>query len=347
MPTFVELPGAVVGEGAAPRHYGNPILEQRALDAGARVLLERDVVRLAGPDRRAWLDSITSQSIATLERGVSTETLVLSPSGRIEHALRLVDDGTALWAIVAAGTGDDLAAWLTRMRFWNDVEIDVPSVAVVGWTPGADLDGVTWTDPWPAVLEGGVRYGSGDDAGPWDWHETIVEGELDAAATPVAGLDALEARRIAAGRPTIAEVDASTIPHELDWLATAVHLTKGCYRGQETVAKVHNLGSPPRRLTLLHLDGSESQLPVAGDAVHEGDREVGRVTVAAMHAELGPIALAVLKRSVAPDATLVVPTGDPVVRVAAAQQVLVPPEAGHANPRPRIPRLGAVRRPSA
>ena len=175
-------------------------------------------------------------------------------------------------------------------------------------------------------------------------------GEL--AGLPAAGTLALEALRIAAWRPRAAtELDATTIPHELDWLRSAVHLSKGCYRGQETVAKVHNLGHPPRRLVLLHLDGSDAVLPAPGDSVKLGGATdaapdappVGRVTASALHFELGPIALAVIKRSADPAAELRVVTADGV-ELAAAQEVIVPTDAGAEADVPRIPRLGAVRR---
>ena len=75
----------------------------------------------------------------------------------------------------------------------------------------------------------------------------------------LAGTWAYEALRIAAGRPRLGlDTDHRTIPHELGWIETAVHLSKGCYRGQETVARVHNLGHPPRRLVRLHLDGART-----------------------------------------------------------------------------------------
>jgi folate-binding Fe-S cluster repair protein YgfZ len=119
-----------------------------------------------------------------------------------------------------------------------------------------------------------------------------------------------------------------------------VHLTKGCYRGQETVAKVHNLGHPPRRLVLLNLDGSEGVLPKHGDVVLAGDTEVGQVTSAALHYELGPIALAVIKRSTDPEIDLVVNSDDSLI--AAAQEVIVPPSAGAEADIPRIPRLRAT-----
>jgi folate-binding protein YgfZ len=153
------------------------------------------------------------------------------------------------------------------------------------------------------------------------WLEVLVPRDLLEAAVadvPLAGSWASEALRVAAWRPRLGhESDHRTIPHEVDWLRAAVHLSKGCYRGQETVARVHNLGRPPRRLVFLHLDGSEHTLPDAGTAVLHGDRQVGVVTTSARHHELGPIALALVKRSV--------PLDEPLVAggLAAAQEVVV------------------------
>jgi folate-binding protein YgfZ len=207
---------------------------------------------------------------------------------------------------------------------------------------------LTWHDPWATVVAGGHQYAttSAHPGEGWTYSETLVERSRleELLALPAAGTLALEALRIAAWRPRAAtEVDATTIPHELDWLRSAVHLTKGCYRGQETVAKVHNLGHPPRRLVLLHLDGSDGVLPATGDAVSNADTVVGRVTAAALHHELGPIALAVVKRSVDPGATLTVETADGTI-VTAAQEVVVPPDAGAEADIPKLPRLGAVKR---
>ena len=167
-----------------------------------------------------------------------------------------------------------------------------------------------------------------------------------------AGLLALEALRIAAWRPRRArEVDEKSIPHELDWLRTAVHLSKGCYRGQETVAKVHNLGHPPRRLVMLHLDGSEGVLPAPGDPVQadrsrpEGEAErvnVGTITSSAIHYELGPIALAVIKRTIPATSTLYVESEG--ISISASQEIIVPQSAGSVADIPRLPRLG-VRTP--
>jgi folate-binding protein YgfZ len=344
--------------GDPPQHYGNPIGEQRALAAGEAIveLSDRDVLTVTGPDRLSWLDSLTSQSIARLAPGESAETLLLDPSGRVEYAIRVLDDGETAWLLLDAGSGDGLLAFLDGMRFMLRVEVadrsaEFATIGSLGATvPAAESNGIplVWHDPWRAVVAGGHQYAlpAQHPGADWGYSETLLErarlAELD--ALPAAGTLALEALRIAAWRPRAAtEVDATTIPHELDWLRSAVALSKGCYRGQETVAKVHNLGHPPRRLVLLHLDGSDGVLPAAGDPVANGDTVVGRVTAAALHHELGPIALAVVKRSADPAATLTVTSSDGTA-IAAAQEVVVPPDAGAEADVPRLPRLGGVTR---
>ncbi len=144
-----------------------------------------------------------------------------------------------------------------------------------------------------------------------------------------AGTWAAEAMRIAAGLPRVfLDTDERTMPNELanpdgDALGPAVHLNKGCYPGQEAVARTFNMGRPPRRLTLLHLDGSAEQLPPVGADVTTVDGEVvGRMGTSERHFEWGPIGLALLKRTVDVEAPLAVDG------IAAAQQVLVDPEVG-------------------
>jgi folate-binding protein YgfZ len=145
-----------------------------------------------------------------------------------------------------------------------------------------------------------------------------------AAAYPVAGLWAFEAARIAAHipRPGL-DSDHKTLPHEIGLIDDAVHLNKGCYRGQETVARIQNVGHPPRRLVFLHLDGSVDRLPAHGAPITTEDgTQVGFVGSAARHYELGPIGLGLIKRTVPTDAALLADG------VAAAQEVIVSPDAG-------------------
>ena len=367
---FVSLPGAVSGEGAdagVPAHYGNPFVEQRQLAEGRAIvdLSHRAVLSVAGPDRLTWIDSVTSQSVRGLAAGDSAETLLLDANGRLEYAVKLIDDGATLWMLIDADDAPGLLAWLRSMRFMLRVEpadrtAEFATVGAIGDSrvAAAAPNGVrlVWNDPWQRVATGGWQYASDDDhpAHDWRWTESLVErASLDVvlatwleAGGAVAGSLAAEALRIAAWRPrAAAEVDERTIPHELDWLRTAVHLSKGCYRGQETVAKVHNLGHPPRRLVMLHLDGSEGALPDAGAEVLLAGVGIGRITSSARHFELGPIALAVIRRTTDESADLTVRAGDTLV--AAGQQVIVPASAGAVADVPRLPRLGAVSRSDA
>ncbi|GAB3137563.1 CAF17-like 4Fe-4S cluster assembly/insertion protein YgfZ [Marisediminicola antarctica] len=359
---FLGLPGAVAATGAdagVAAHYGDPFREQRALARGEAVvdLSHRAVISVSGSDRLSWIDSITSQAVKGMRPGDSSETLLLDQHGHLEYAVGLLDDGETLWMLLEASEAPGLLDWLTRMRFMLRVEPADRSAefAVIGAVGDAGLPAAApagvpliWRDPWSAVAPGGHQYAAADGhpAADWHWTQTIVPrsalAEI-AATRPAAGILAAEALRIAAWRPRAAtEVDERSIPHELDWLRSAVHLTKGCYRGQETVAKVHNLGHPPRRLVMLHLDGSDAVLPHPGDEVMLKDKCVGKITSSAIHFELGPIALAVVKRSADPASTLTVATDD--TTVAAAQEIIVPPDAGATAGVPRIPRLGAVRR---
>lgn len=300
---LLDLPGAVAGDGidaGVAAHYGSLYGEQRALAAGEGFvdLSHRDVLQISGPDRLTWLHSLTSQRFEGLAPGSWTRALVLSPQGHVEHAFDGVDDGETFTAHTEPGRAGALIDFLERMKFMTRVEIaDLTRELAVAWRP----------------VDGG-RF----DLVPRDQLTSYAE-----AAGPAAGLWAYEALRIERGEPRFGiDTDERTIPNEVG--LSGVHLDKGCYRGQETVARVHNLGRPPRRLTLLHLDGSENRLPEAGtDVTVAGqDKVIGRVGSSARHHELGPIAFALLKRNVPVDAAL------DVAGLPAAQEVVVDPEVG-------------------
>jgi tRNA-modifying protein YgfZ len=340
---LLSRPGAVEAGGldsGVAAHYGEPLREQRALAAGTAVvdLSHRGVVTVTGPDRLSWLNTLSSQQVTNLPAGRSSELLLLSVQGRIEFDARVVDDGGTAWLVVEAAEAEPLAEWLNRMRFMLRVEVADVSAdwAVVGSTKPVDewSGRVVWEDPWPHVAPGGYAYSLvGEDAHPGlerPWFEYLIPAaELESAVgdRPLAGVLAAEALRIVAWRPRLgAETDDKTIPHELDLLRTAVHLAKGCYKGQETIARVHNLGHPPRRLVFLQLDGSQHTMPAAGSEVRAGERKVGTLTSVAQHYEMGPIGLAVIKRSVSPDEILTVVDGDEPYT--AAQEIIVAPDAG-------------------
>jgi folate-binding protein YgfZ len=344
---LLDLPAAVEADGldaGVAAHYGSDLREQRALAAGKGFvdLSHRDVVTVTGPDRLTWLHALTSQYFEGLRPGTSTTALLLSPTGHVEHAMYGVDDGETFWLHTEPGAAAALVEWLQKMVFMSRVEItDVTTDYAIIWRPGpVPAAGVA---PAPAVAPASgaapssssapaaqplVRSGADSLGG----HELFLpRGELQAFAEqagPPAGVWAYEALRIEAGAPRLGlDTDERAIPNELGWLGVGVHLDKGCYRGQETVARVHNLGRPPRRLVRLHLDGSVDHLPAHGYAVRVGEKQVGFIGSAARHHEYGPIALALIKRNVDPAAVLEVVAEDQPT-VTATQELLVDPEVG-------------------
>jgi len=337
---LLACPGAVPAQGidaGVASHYGDPYAEQRALTraSGQVDRSHRGIVRITGPDRLSWLHSLTTQDLEHLEPGTSAQALVLSPQGHIEHHLTLADDGSAVWAHVEPDTAAPLLAFLQSMRFLLRVEPaevtgDFAVLTLMG--PARPV-----AAPEAAVISMADSFGM-DVVVPRD-RLPEISAALDRDGVAVAGLDAYEALRIAAHRPRLGlDTDHRTLPHEVGWIETAVRLEKGCYRGQETVARVHNLGHPPRRLVFLHLDGSEDRLPGHGDPVTSEGTQVGFSGSVARHFELGPIGLALIKRTVPVDAAL------RAGGVPAAQEVIVPPDAG-ANVTITLKRRSMLARP--
>lgn len=291
-------------------HYGDPFREQKALVAGSAAVdfSHRPVFTVSGTDRLTWLHAITSANTAELAPGTPITAYILNAQGHLQHVFGAVDDGATLWCHTEPGRARALISWLRTMVFAARVEIS------------DTLDGYAVAIP----------AGSGP--------VVVPAAELDATLGDVrAGVWAVEAVRIAAGLPRIfLDTDERTIPNELanpegDFLGPAVHLHKGCYPGQETVARIYNLGRPPRRLTLLHLDGTANELPPVGADVLSDGVVVGRMGTSERHYESGPIGLALLKRQLPADAPLV------VAGIAAAQELLVDPGAG-LHFRPGAPR---------
>ncbi|MEU4064469.1 folate-binding protein [Streptomyces wedmorensis] len=317
---LLSLPGAVAAEGrdeGVAAHYGDLFREQRALAEGDGFvdLSHRGVIAVTGDDRLSWLHLLLTQYMTDLPAGRATDALILSANGHIEHALYLVDDGETVWAHVEPGTREELVAYLESMKFFYRVEVAdrTEDIAVVHLPAGSVAEA-----PEGVVVR---ETAHGRDL-------FLPRADLEAFAAshgPAAGLLAYEALRVEAHRPRLGfETDHRTIPHEIGLIGSAVHLQKGCYRGQETVARVQNLGKPPRRLVFLHLDGSEVLLPGHGTPVRlaadgEEGRQLGFVTTAVRHHELGPIALALVKRNVPVDAPLIAGT------TAAAQETVVEP----------------------
>jgi folate-binding protein YgfZ len=319
------VPAAGVDEGVA-WHYGDPLREQRTAAEGAGLVDQshRDVVIVPGPDRLEWLHAICSQHVANLVPGESTESLVLSPNGHVEQHWVLTEFGDQVWIDTEPGAADEVLNYLLKMRFLKRVEpaivtADFAVLSVIGPEASEVLRAAGFEVPTERAIaladKGFLRQrprGGGFDLVLARGSLTEIAGRLrDAGAAPI-GTWAGSALRIERRLPRLGfDTDHRTIAHEVGWIGPAVHLDKGCYRGQETVARVQNLGKPPRRLVLLHLSGDSENLPPAGTPVERDGRSVGFIGTAAHHYELGPIALAVVKRTLAPGERLTV-AGDPV-----------------------------------
>ena len=284
-------------------HFGEPNNEQKAMrDAKAWADLSHlNIIAVTGQDRLKWLHDLTTQHLSELPAGQWTSALVLDPQGHLEYQFTLVDDGTTSWLVLDPGYIENVLAYLQKMKFMLRVDVrDASNEYAVLRAPGVatEIGG-----PFALVPR----------------TELAQMQEAFSASAMQVGTWALDAERVAAGRPRIGfDTDHKSIPNELGVLNKSVHMNKGCYRGQETVAKIFNLGNPPRRLVLLHLDGTQVVMPAPGTPVMNGETQVGFLGTVARHFELGPIALAVIKRNTPVDAQLTVDG------VAAAQEVIVP-----------------------
>ena len=302
-------------------HYGDPFGEQRCAERDAVVVdrSHRAVIALTGDDRRSWLHSISTQHIAELPEGGCTENLSLDAQGRVEDHWQQTELGGVTYLDTEPWRGEPLLAYLKKMVFWSDAQPATADLAVLS------LIGPRLHDPAVLTVLGLEQLPAESTAVALPPPETgfvrrmptapgqveldllvprdDVEkwlGLLSTAGVRRAGIWAYEAHRVAARRPRLGvDTDERTIPHEVSWIGPpgqgAVHLDKGCYRGQETVARVHNLGRPPRMLVLVHLDGS-GERPACGDALLADGRTIGRLGTVVDHVDLGPIALALVKR---------------------------------------------------
>ena len=283
-------------------HFGEPNKEQRALAEGKAWadLSHLSVIAISGEDRLKWLHDLTTQYLVDFGAGTWTSAMVLDPQGHVEYQFNVVDDGTTTYLVMDPQFVEGVSTYLNKMRFM--LRVDVRDA----------------TEDFAVMRAPGVANEIG---GPFALVPRAELEEMKTAFNSTAmqvGTWALDAERVAAGRPRHGiDTDFKTIPNELGVLNGAVHMNKGCYRGQETVAKIYNLGKPPRRLVMLHLDGHAVVMPPSGTPVMNGEVQVGFLGTVARHHELGPIALAIVKRNTPVDAQLT------VEGVAAAQQIIV------------------------
>ena len=320
-------------DAGVPAHYGDPVREQRTLATAVGLVdrSNRDVIAVPGAERANWLHTLTTQHLSDLAEGQGSELLVLSPHGHVEQHAYVTEDGVTAWLDTEPGAGAGLLKYLEMMRFFTKVEprdatAEIAVLSLVG--PGAADLFPELAEPRLAAVPG-PKFAAGSVPPEPTSRYAVREFEgglarrvplgvdllvpraaktavIEKLGVPLAGLWAYEAIRVERHIPRLGwETDHRTIPAEAEFVAPAVHLDKGCYRGQETVARVHHLGRPPRRLVLLHLDGiATDQPPVHGTPITLDGREVGFVGTAVRHHELGMIALAVVKRNVPDGAEL-------------------------------------------
>jgi tRNA-modifying protein YgfZ len=316
-------------------HYGDPMREQRTLATAVGLVdrSNREVIAVPGEERASWLHTLTTQHLSDLTAGQGSELLVLSPHGHLEQHAYVTEDGTTAWLDTEPGAGEGLLKYLETMRFFTRVEprdatAEMAVLSLVGPDAADAVTELGLAEPRISAVPGPKFRAGAVPAHPTSVYDVrefenglarrvplgvdllvprpAVDDVRRKLGVPAAGLWAYEAIRVAHRIPRLGwESDHKTIPAEAGFMATAVHLEKGCYRGQETVARVHHLGRPPRRLVLLHLDGvATDQPPAQGTPVTLDGRDVGFVGTAVRHFELGMIALAIVKRNVPDDARL-------------------------------------------
>lgn len=309
-------PGACPAQGADAHpayagvawHYGDPLGEQSRLHEQPVVVdrSHRAVIEVSGEDAAEFLNTLLSQKLDDVPTGFTSEALDLDAQGRILHAVRVLRTSDGFLLDIPRMSAESFQGFLERMVFWSKVTVtasDLRLFSVLGSSP-TELPALLPEDAlWRAVTEDSLQR---VDVFIPPAHIDAYLSHLSAHGVGLVGLMAWTAERVRTLTPLPeVDLDDKSIPHEVSqWIGRdgkrgAVHLHKGCYRGQETVARVENLGSSPRVLVRLQLDGSAPALPQVGDPITSGSRPrpVGRVGTVVQDYEYGPVALAVLKRS--------------------------------------------------
>lgn len=249
----------------------------RALEEGRAFVEHADtaLVLVSGADARGWLHDLVTTDVASLERGSSRPSLLLSPTGRIRAAFQVLCLGARDFVLAQPedqprGVADLLAPYVLS----SDVSIEISPRLRLFSLPGADAPPPWSGDGWrPCVHGPGVDLLIGGD----EEEHADARRRLEGGGLVPAGPDAVEAWRIRRGVPRFpVDLDEDSLPAEAGLQGSVIDLTKGCFLGQEAVAKVRNLGHPTRMVLAATADG-----PVAAtDDVVSGDRVVGSVTSA-------------------------------------------------------------------
>ncbi|WP_257180977.1 CAF17-like 4Fe-4S cluster assembly/insertion protein YgfZ [Corynebacterium cystitidis] len=300
--------GSLIDAAGVAWHYGEPLAEQRRIETGPVVVdrSHRRVIKITGEDAAEFLNNLLTQKLDDASAGFSAACLDLDIQGRILHQGYVTRTDDAFYLDTPSYCYPTFIDFLQKMIFWSKVEITEANLGILTLLGDlSTLDDDALSD-LPTVFERHVDWDGvprHDVAVPRDQLEAVVE-KLEARGVVLAGLMAFTAERVRAGEPEMrADLDEKSIPHEAPRLINrpgrvrAVHLEKGCYRGQETVGRVENLGRSPRLLVLLQLDGSVPEDPVPGSHILANGRKSGRLGTVVHDRDYGPIALALLKRN--------------------------------------------------
>lgn len=311
---FLEAePGAFPEYEGVAWHYGDPLTEQRAFEMDSTFGIvdrsNRVVLEVAGEEAPEFLHRLLSQHLSVPEEGLGTWALNLDANGRILHHIGITYSAGTFYLDVSPRSAYSLQRYLEQMVFWSKVTITRSSLSMLSII-GAGVKSLDHAGIGAglavAELAGAAALREYELAG-LPCTDLLVADPLASAEALIdeggklAGLMAYTALRVRGLVPEVGiDMDEKSIPHESSLLVqSAVHLNKGCYRGQETVARVDNLGRSPRVLALAHFDGSAPELPTTGAVITKGGRSVGRVGTVVHDYEYGPIGLVLVKRSAA------------------------------------------------
>jgi folate-binding protein YgfZ len=275
---------------------------------------ERGKLALTGSEAKVFLGGQVTNDVEGLTPGTGLYAALLTPKGKMRGDLRVLDLGGELWLDTERVALQALFDTIRRFKIGYDVELhkrtlESALVSLIGprarEAAGGDAAGLGTNEHDNARGDLGVLVTT--DVGvdvicPADEAPTVLERLQQAGAVPVDEADA-EVLRVERGRPRYGvDLDETVIPQEAGLNERAVSFTKGCYVGQETVARLHYKGKPNR-----HLRGLRLSAPAAtGAALRLGEREVGRLGSVVASPRLGPIALAIVRREAAPGDVLAV-----------------------------------------
>ena len=293
------------------------------------------VIEIRGPDGVDLLESQLTNDIASLAPGDGRYAALLDRKGHVQSDLRvLLLDPERAWLLAEAEGSNRIASHLAMYRIGRDIEVESPELAVFSVigpasaaSTGIDLPAVEHshqpvvigavTDARAIATDVGIDLLAAAPSG------SAIAAALEAAGVPEVGQDAAEIIRVETGRPRLGrEMTTETMPAEAGIVDRAVSFGKGCYIGQETVARLHYRGKPNRHLRALRLAAQAR----SGDSVRLDEREVGRLGTAVVSPAHGPIALAILRREAEPGAAVVV--GDAGVAAEVIDAPFAAPQSG-------------------